>query len=69
MDTIYRCAAQAERAFGLSTSRLSRGNAPNYQIYEDGSGQKSIQAVYNPLLIPEDLDLIFEASEHLAASD
>jgi len=56
-----------ERAFGLSTSRLSRGNAPDYKIYQDGNGQKFIQAVYSPRLIPADLNLVFEASGNLAS--
>ncbi|MGB6219863.1 Ig-like domain-containing protein [Haloferula sp.] len=54
-----------ERAFGLSTSRLSRGTAPDYQLYDDGNGNLSIQAVYNPRLIPSDLGLVFEASNDL----
>ncbi|MGJ8642417.1 MAG: Ig-like domain-containing protein [Luteolibacter sp.] len=58
-----------ERAFGLSTSRLSRGTAPDYQLYDDGSGNLSIQAVYNPALIPADLSLTFEASTDLKTWD
>jgi hypothetical protein len=55
-----------ERAFGLSTARLNRGTAPNWQIRDDGAGNKSIQAVYNPALVPPDLQLVFEASNDLA---
>ena len=46
-----------QRAFGLSTSRVSRGTAPEYFLHDDGSGNISIQAVYDPQLIPIDLDL------------
>jgi len=56
-----------ERAFGLSTTRFNRGNAPNYQIYTEPGGASYLQATYNPQLIPADLHLIFEASGTLAA--
>ncbi|MGJ8651426.1 MAG: Ig-like domain-containing protein [Opitutaceae bacterium] len=58
-----------ERAFGLSTSRVSRGNAPDYKLYEDSEGQQFIQATYNPSLIPDDLELIFEACDDLNSWD
>ena len=58
-----------ERAFGLSTSRRSRGTAPDYRIHDDRNGNRSIQAVYNPRLIPPDLTLVFEASENLTTWD
>jgi hypothetical protein len=54
-----------ERAFGLSTSRVSRGTAPEYFLHDDGGGVLSIQATYDPRLIPADLDLDFEVSTDL----
>jgi hypothetical protein len=56
-----------ERAFGLSTARVNRGNAPDYKIYREPGGEPYLQATYNPKLIPADLNLVFEASGTLEA--
>lgn len=57
-----------ERAFGLSTSRVNRGGAPEYHLYTDSSGERYIQAIYDPKLIPAGLTLVFEASPDLSPS-
>ncbi|MCB1511724.1 MAG: hypothetical protein KDJ36_12550, partial [Hyphomicrobiaceae bacterium] len=53
-----------ERAFGLDVSRVSRGTAPEIAFCEEG-GVRSLQAMYNPALIPQGFQVFFEASEDL----
>jgi hypothetical protein len=57
-----------ERAFGLSVSRVSRGTAPEIAFCEI-NGERILQAIYDPKLIPPDLSVIFEASSDLSNWD
>ncbi len=54
-----------ERAFGLDISRVSRGTAPEIAFVETAPGQRVLQAIYDPKLIPPDLSVIFEVSSDL----